>query len=255
MKVKLIVYCLLFVFILACIGCSDSQQTQNTNSSSNVKPIKANAKKSNDFSYVDIDLTGSTGVIATTRNFILIFDGSGSMGDKLSRDAIEPKLVGAKQAAQEFITKVPNDVNLGLLVFDKGGTRIVVSLGQNNHSELSAAIDEITAGGGTPLAASIKAATDALVIQYKQQLGYGEYKIVAITDGEANGIPDAAEYAMRRRVLIHAIGLGIEGDHPLREVALSYEEAFNFADLGKALEATLSEADTFDASTFDPTGL
>ncbi len=252
MKVKLAVYCLLLVFCLTCFSCSDSQQKQNTNSSSNVS---AQAKKSGEPFYVEIDLTGSTGIIDTTRNFILIFDGSGSMGDRLNRGDTEPKLIGAKKAAQEFILKVPNNVNLGLLVFDKRGTRMVVPLGKDNRTELISAVKSISAGGGTPLAASIKEATRALVVQYKQQLGYGEYRIVAITDGEANGIPKAAKFALRRKVLIHSIGLGIEGDHPLREVSLSYEEALNFADLGKALEATLAEADSFDASTFDPTGL
>lgn len=256
MKIKLVIYCLLFVFALACFSCSDSQQTQNTTSSGQIKVKKAKKTKKTDKPfYVEIDLANSTGVIDTTRNFILIFDGSGSMGDKLNKADTEPKLAGAKLAAQEFIAKAPNDVNLGLLVFDRSGTRIVVPLGQDNRLELIGAINDIVAGGGTPLSASIKEATKALVKQYKLQLGYGEYRIVAITDGEANGIPKAADYALRRRVLIHSIGLGIEGDHPLREVSLSYEEAFNFEDLGKALEATLSEVDSFDASTFDPIGL
>ena len=90
-----------------------------------------------------------------------------------------------------------------------------------------------------------------LIEQYKRQLGYGEFRLVVVTDGKAERIPDAARHAQGLRIPIYAIGLGIEGDHPLRTYAMSYREANKFDDLEKALEETLAELPVFDVAEFE----
>ena len=112
-------------------------------------------------------------------------------------------------------------------------------------------INEVEAGGGTPLAKSIGFGTDRLVAQYKKQLGYGEYRLIVVTDGQASSIPQAARYATRYGMPIYAIGLYIEGDHPLRTYAVSYREANNYEDLERALEETLAELPSFDLAEFE----
>ena len=124
-------------------------------------------------------------------------------------------------------------------------------LGSGNRPVFMKAIDNVQASGGTPLAHAIRFGTWKLVGQYKRQLGYGEFRLVVVTDGSAKEIPSAARYAQGLRIPIYAIGLGIKGDHPLRAHAVSYREASNFDDLERALEEVLSELPGFDVTEFE----
>ena len=203
---------------------------------------------------LDEEMAGAETSLA--RNFYFIFDGSGSMeneprgacsGDQRS----DSKLEGAQWAVKEFLAKVPEDVHLGLYVFDRDVRQEVVALGAGNRDQFLAAVNRIRAGGGTPLAPAIELGTDRLVEQYKRQLGYGEYRLVVVTDGRADKIPEAARYAARFGMPIYAIGLCIEDDHPLRRYAVSYRAADSFDDLAQGLEETLAELPTFDATEFE----
>jgi hypothetical protein len=200
------------------------------------------------------------GQISLARNFYFIFDGSGSMRDPLSSDCggdqnFSRKLDGAKWAVAEFLKKVPEDVNLGLYVFDENhrsrSAREVVPLGTNNMAAFLQAINAIEAGGGTPLAEAIRFGAEVLARQREQQLGYGEFRLIVVTDGLADDIPQAAEFATEKEIPIYAIGLCIQEDHPLRQYAVSYRAADNFQDLAKALEATVAETEFYDARTFE----
>jgi hypothetical protein len=190
------------------------------------------------------------------RNFYFIFDGSGSMNDGPSGTcrpdkAFAHKIDGAKWAVREFLGIVPADINLGLYVFEAGRRGEVVPLGPDNRQQFLQAVERVQAGGDTPLADAIKFGTDQLVKQYQRQLGYGEFRLVVVTDGIAEQIPQAATYATRYGIAIYAIGLCIGTDHPLRQYAVSYRAADNFKDLAKGLEGTLAELPAFDPSAFD----
>jgi len=190
------------------------------------------------------------------RNFYFIFDGSGSMksepGGACEGDqSFRAKLDGAQWAVKEFLTKVSEDVNLGLYVFDRDGRQELVPLGAGNRDAFMSAVDNIRAGGGTPLAEAIDFGTDRLVEQYQRQLGYGEYRLVVVTDGRADQIPEAARYAAHFGMPIYAIGLCIDEDHPLRRFAVSYRAADSFDDLAQGLEETLAELPDFDPTEFE----
>jgi hypothetical protein len=203
------------------------------------------------------------GQISLARNFYFIFDGSGSMRDPLRSDcggdqSFRRKLEGAKWAVAEFLKKIPEDVNLGLYVFDEHHfTRSacqVVPLGPNNLTAFLQAIYEVEAGGGTPLAPAIQFGTEILARQREQQLGYGEFRLIVVTDGLARDLPAAAEFANEKAIPIYAIGLCIQEDHPLRHYAVSYRAANDFQDLARALEATVAETEFYDAQAFEGLG-
>jgi hypothetical protein len=201
-----------------------------------------------------LELAG--GEAALTRNVYFIIDGSGSMKDQPGKGCsgdqrFKSKLEGAQWAVRTFLEKVPDDVNIGLFVFDRRGSQEQVPLGTGNRDEFLLAVERIAAGGGTPLADSMRLATDQLVGQYQRQLGYGEFRLVAVTDGRADAIPEAAGYAESWGMPIYAIGLCIDEDHPLRQHALSYRAADNFDDLAEGLEQTLAELPSFDATEFE----
>ena len=198
---------------------------------------------------------GIEGEASLTRNIYFIMDGSGSMNEPTSRDCggdqrFPSKMAGARWAIKKFLENVPEDVNIGLYVFDLNGKRQVISLGSSNREAFLAAVDAIEAGGQTPLAQALRFGTDRLVEQYRQQLGYGEFRLVAVTDGIADEIPSAAIYAAQYGIPIYAIGLCIQADHPLRHFSVSYRAADNFEDLQKGLEDTLAELPNFDVTEF-----
>ncbi len=191
-----------------------------------------------------------------TRNFYFILDGSGSMSEAANRDCggdqrFNDKLEGAKWAVNKFLEHVPDNVNIGLYVFDNNGKGEAVPLGPANRRAFIEAVDKIESGGGTPLAQAIRFGADRLLQQYKKQLGYGEFRLVVVTDGKADDIPQAALYAAKYGVPIYTIGLCIGQDHPLRNFSVSYRAADNFAELSSGLQETLAELPNFDAARFE----
>ena len=142
---------------------------------------------------------------------------------------------------------------MGLYLFDDFGAREVVPLDSVDKDRLMSSISESIAGGGTPLADAIIFGTDQLKKQRKKQLGYGEYNLIVVTDGEANSIPDASSYAVGNEISIYAIGLGIGEDHPLNneKYVVSYTAADDFNQLTKALIDAVAESPYFDDKEFN----
>lgn len=255
------VYCLLMICMIMG-GCEQQSQTQNqssqtyshtqTQTQTATKPTTSRSDPLSE-AMADFDATGEPDM---TKNLYFIFDGSGSMderpgGNCTGDQSFKKKLPGAKWAVNEFMKTVPIDMNIGLYVFDSNGRREVVSLGARNHDKFTEAVDLIESGRGTPLKESIIFGTDQLIKQYKKQLGYGSYRLVVVTDGEAEGIPRAVQYADKHGIPIYAIGLCIGEKHPLRTLVRSYQAADNFQDLAGKLEEVLAEAPSFDATAFE----
>jgi len=209
-----------------------------------------------DMQPAEIELGGGEGTSTdTTRNFYFILDGSGSMGQEPDKDcggdgSFRTKMAGAVWALERFMEQVPEDVNIGLLTFDKHGISEKITLGQGNREAFLKEINDVNVGLGTPLAEAIETGTNRLIKQYKQQLGYGEYRLVVITDGEAKYIPRASIYAARMGIPIYAIGLCVDEKHPLRQFSVSYRAANDFDALASGLQETLAELPTFDVTEF-----
>lgn len=197
------------------------------------------------------------GQISLDKNFYIVMDGSGSMsytdcaGTKLRKSRIDV----ARDAAVQFINKsVPADVNLGLYVFDNAGESERVQLGKSNRPQIIAEISKIRANSGTPLNAAITNASKVLAKQRDHQLGYGEYYMIVVTDGEATDGPTGADngvnYATKNGIPIITIGFCLSGNHPLSKSSYVYRSAINSEQLLKALEETQGEASYFDATVF-----
>ncbi|TFG88642.1 MAG: VWA domain-containing protein, partial [Candidatus Atribacteria bacterium] len=185
-----------------------------------------------------------------TRNLYFVFDSSGSMNSKVSG---KRKIDGAKEAVASFMRAVPQEDNLGLYVYDGSGGREVLPLGPGNHKSFLEEIQKLRPDGGTPLAKAVHFGTDHLVEQYKKQLGYGEFRLIIVTDGEADVMDDFLEslrYATSYRIPIYAIGIDVELDNCLRDYAVYYAEAHDYQQLQKALQDTLAEVTVFDPTEF-----
>lgn len=202
-----------------------------------------------------IEFNENQGEASNAKNFYFIFDASGSMNENC---AGERKIDGAKKAINKFIDKVPNDVNVGLLVFGLKGDKPIkelLKLNTGQKTQFKEAINSISPDGSTPLGQVTDIGMSRLVEQYKKQLGYGEYRLIIVTDGLASSaekfeiaLQDGMRYPF---VSLYGIGLCIRGDHMLKSYALKYTDADNYDELEKALTETISELPDFDPEAFD----
>ncbi|MBI3552084.1 MAG: VWA domain-containing protein [Elusimicrobia bacterium] len=189
-----------------------------------------------------------------TRNYYVVLDGSGSMADrKCSGQAT--KMEAAKQALAEFSKAVPASAQLGLLAFDGRGISERVPLGRGNRDRFLQEVRSVTAAGGTPLKSAIALGVSKLEDAARRQLGYGEYNLVIVTDGEAGqgedprGVVD--EILARSPVMIHTIGFCIGKNHSLNQPGRTvYRTADNPAELRSGLGEVLAESATFDVAGF-----
>jgi Mg-chelatase subunit ChlD len=187
------------------------------------------------------------------KNYLVIFDGSGSMKETGCSDG-KPKIKVAKTAVTRWADSVGPDANLGLVAF-YGATFSTLPLG-SSRQQFNDQVRAVAANGKTPLGRSIEAAYAMLTKQAFRQNGYGEYNIVVVTDGAASD-----EERMNRWVAailrdspiqITTIGFCIGDDHSLNEPGRTiYKAANNPQELARGLEEVLAEAEQFDLSEFE----
>ncbi len=147
-------------------------------------------------------------------DLVLIVDYSGSMNAKMKDGAA--KVASAKKCVGDLIDKLPNDLNVGLVIYGTNKKRgcedidVAQPLGPINKAGLKAKITGFNATGMTPIAASLTKAGEEL------KKAKGGSAIVLVTDGaeSCHGDPAgvaaklAAEFGMKFG--INVIGFGIE---------------------------------------------
>src|SRR3954447_20565151 len=169
----------------------------------------------------------------------LIVDYSGSMNAKMKDGAT--KVASAKKCVSDLIDKLPNDLNVALVVYGTSKQRgcesidIVQPLGPINKAALRTKITGFNASGMTPIAASLIKAGEEL------KKAKGGSAIVLVTDGaeSCHGDPAgvaaklAAEFGVKFG--INVIGFGIE---PKEKAELG-----SIADKGHGKLMTVENAD------------
>lgn len=185
-------------------------------------------------------------------NYYVVFDASGSMKDSQC-SGNEAKIAVAKRAFAEFVDRLPADSNVGLSIF-AGDIREFVPLGPIKRDMLKASVARIEAGGRTPLVESMSRAYQALTAQGMRQLGYGEYNLIVVTDGEStdgNPIDVVNRMFGQSPVVLHTIGFCIGNTHSLNQPGrVLYRNADSPAALADSFAAVLAEAPSFDVTAF-----
>ena len=187
------------------------------------------------------------------KNYYLVLDGSGSMASNECSGS-KPRLWAAQQALAQFVGALPQDSAIGLYSFDAQSNSQRVKLGVNNRDQVIHAIHASTAGGGTPLAAAIHQGYQALTEAARQQLGYGEYHLVVVTDGEAsdNPAPEVAKLLDSSPINLHTIGFCIGSQHTLNQRGLTlYKSAQDTKSLSQGLQDVLAESPDFQVGSFN----
>ena len=146
---------------------------------------------------------------------ILAMDVSGSMA---ATDVAPSRLAAAKQAALSFIDAQPDSVDIGVVAFQQGG--LEAALPTADHTKTTAAVEKLTAGGGTSLGDAILASLSAITRRTVTigrdgsvpDIGYWpSATIVLFSDGQdqAGAAADAAAaVAEKAGVHIDTVGVG-----------------------------------------------
>lgn len=176
-------------------------------------------------------------------NVVIVLDASGSMNTNMRNTNVK-KLQAAKTAITEVIKTIPQTTQVGLLVF--GGQRHgwVQSLGPRNDASLFSNIQSITASGGTPLGEYMKLGADCLLATRKDQYGYGSYRLLIVTDGEANDPSLVDRYTpeiVARGIITDVIGVDMNQAHTLATKVQSYRRANDPAALTQAIREVFAE--------------
>lgn len=256
----LLLVSVLMSFLLL-VSCSeDSQPVQQSSSQppppsqSQAPPQPLTTAKADIWPFVSQEQSGQPlAENLTARNFLLIFDGSGSMRESDCAGSSQ-KIEVAKRAVTAWSKSVPADANLGLYAFHNNG-KLTLPLSSGNRDNFMQAVDQIEAGGNTPLAEAMLYAYKTFTEQGQRQLGYGEYTIVVVTDGIANSAADlqrAVDMILSRTpIMIYSIGFCIGDRHSLNQPGRTiYRAADNPEQLQKGLQEVLAESSSFDEDEF-----
>ncbi len=178
-------------------------------------------------------------------NVVIVLDASGSMGDDMRNSKIQ-KMNAAKAALKEVLSQVPMDTNIGLLVFSSVENRSgwIYPLGPRDDTRLMEAIDLPLPGGKTPLGRYIKIAADRLLQQRQQQFGYGTYRLLIVTDGEAGDlelVEQCVPEVIARGITMDVIGVDMATDHTLATRVHSYRRADDPESLKRAIAEVFAE--------------
>jgi uncharacterized protein YegL len=179
---------------------------------------------------------------------VIVLDASGSMKQGLSGTGTD-KMTAAKAALKEVLQKVPPSTHIGLVVFSAANVKNdwIYPLGPRNDAELMKAIDLPVPNSGTPLGAYIKKGADRLLEERAKQFGYGTYRLLIVTDGEAQDQPLVDRYTpelISRGITVDVIGVGMKTTHTLARKVHSYRAANDPVALRRALSEVFAEVST-----------
>jgi len=183
--------------------------------------------------------------VQVTDNVVVVVDASGSMGAPMGGST---RMSVAKNALKQVLDQIPDTTHVGILVFPRGDW--VYPLGPRKESMLAGAIDSIQSGGGTPLGDYMKRGADALLEARKKQFGYGTYRLLVVTDGEAGDARQVEAYTpdiISRGITIDCIGVEMASRHTLATKVHSYRNANDPESLKQAISEVFAEVVSGDA--------
>ena len=176
-------------------------------------------------------------------NVVIVLDASGSMSQTMAGSGMT-RMAAAKQSIKQVDKTLPATTRVGLLVFGNVPDEWVYPLGPRDDAALYLAVDRIGPGGATPLGAYMKKGADRLLKVRKEQYGYGSYRLLVVTDGEASDkqlVKAVTPEIISRGITVDAIGVDMAKDHDLATRVHSYRRADDPAALTKAVQEVFAE--------------
>ena len=183
-------------------------------------------------------------------NVVVVLDASGSMESKM-QGLGRTRMDVAQESLQTVLAQVPAETNVGLFVFSGKQSKRgwLYELAPLNTQRMQEAIAMPIPGGRTPLGASLLTCANQLLEQRTAQNGYGNYRLLVVTDGEASDgemMEAVIPQVLARGVTLDVIGLDMAQSHTLATKVHSYRDARNPRDLTQALQESFAEISADD---------
>ncbi|MFN0058184.1 MAG: vWA domain-containing protein [Planctomycetota bacterium] len=187
---------------------------------------------------------------AARDNIVVVLDASGSMREKMSGQSTSRMQI-AQQALSEVLRTLPPTAHIGVLVFsgvETSGESMrehwVYPLGPIDAERLNAAIRRVKPAGNTPLGEYMKIGADELLKRRTAQRGFGSFRLLVVSDGEASDKALVDRYLpdlMTRGIVVDVIGVDMKSDHALATKVHNYRRANDPVALQKAVAASIAE--------------
>lgn len=176
---------------------------------------------------------------------VILLDTSGSMNDPMPGTS-KRKMGVAQEALNTVMNQISPGTRVGLLTFSSINRPDpwAYPLGSLNLDQLNQALSTLTPGGDTPLGSYIKKAADRLLEEREKNFGYGTYKLLIVTDGEAqdrNLVDRFTPDVISRGITMDVIGVAMKKDHTLATRVHSYRRADDPEALTQALIQVFAE--------------
>ncbi len=194
------------------------------------------------------------------QNVVVLLDDSGSMNDRMrTAKGREKRINVAKSALKQVLGQLPEDCRVGVLALNSkvSGSNWVIPFGSGTPSEWQQNIQKLQANGGTPLGEFMKYSADTLMQARAKQV-YGEYRLLVVTDGEANDRNLVESYLpdiLSRGIFVDVIGVDMQQQHSLATRVHRYRSANDAAALQTALSEVFAETTLDDQDASDDFGI
>ena len=174
----------------------------------------------------------------------IVLDDSGSMGADMT---------AAKLAVITALDAMSEDDRVAVLALNAGMILPFAHV-RDARDTLPNLLRPVRSDGSTPLTRAIKTAQTALEEEAALSRGFGTFRLIVTTDGQANyneALNEAVEdLAERTPIQVTTIGIGLTGRHVLRRSDLgSFVDVSNVDGLQVALQAAVAENTQFAAIT------
>ncbi|MCA9169230.1 MAG: VWA domain-containing protein [Planctomycetales bacterium] len=181
---------------------------------------------------------------------VVVLDDSGSMAERMDSSSRLTRMEAAQSALLSVANQLSDDTQLGVLALNRIGAEggWLVPLGPLDRASLGATVRSLRAEGGTPLGHAMKLAADGL-LQARAKQHYGTYRLLIVTDGEAQDseLVDGYLPLIRQRGLsVDVIGVAMQSDHSLATRVDRYRRADDAAQLEQAIRESLAETSPDD---------
>lgn len=190
------------------------------------------------------------------QNVVVLLDDSGSMNDRMrTAEGRKKRIDVAKSALKKVLSQLPEDCQVGVLALNSkvNGSNWVIPFGSGTPSEWQRNIQKLQANGGTPLGEFMKYSADTLMQSREKQV-YGEYRLLVVTDGEANDRNLVESYLpdiLSRGIFVDVIGVDMQQQHSLATRVHRYRSANDAAALQTALSEVFAETTLDDQDASD----